>query len=204
MSLAATFDKAGSGSLAKLLAIPVFGVTVSCIAVLWIRLEAMGAAGLSTLLAAQSALLMVAATIATGCGLSAHDHPLAVLMTGMTLVSAMAIQNGVQRTYLAAQPPTTVMTGVTTQLILDLVNQARRTRRRRSAVERERLAQGAWHLFAFIIGCVLAAVGCRALGAWCFILPPAVSLSATALSMLPDPAAPVAETPEAGTSDLSA
>ena len=42
------------------------------------------------------------------------------LIIGMSLVIAMAIQNALQRLYWLKDPPSTVMTGSTTQLMLDL------------------------------------------------------------------------------------
>jgi uncharacterized membrane protein YoaK (UPF0700 family) len=40
----------------------------------------------------------------------------------MTLVSAMAIQNAVHRIHLGTAPPTTLMTGTTTQMMIDIAD----------------------------------------------------------------------------------
>lgn len=44
------------------------------------------------------------------------------LAAGMALVSAMAIQNGLHRAHLSKAPPSTLMTGTTTQIMLDLAD----------------------------------------------------------------------------------
>jgi uncharacterized membrane protein YoaK (UPF0700 family) len=40
----------------------------------------------------------------------------------MVLVAAMAIQNAVHRVYLGSEPPSTLMTGTTTQITIDLAD----------------------------------------------------------------------------------
>lgn len=47
------------------------------------------------------------------------------IATGMALVSAMAIQNAAHRTHLGSAPPSTLMTGATTQLMIDLADRLR-------------------------------------------------------------------------------
>jgi uncharacterized membrane protein YoaK (UPF0700 family) len=49
------------------------------------------------------------------------DAPTA-LLTGFAGVAGMAIQNALQRVHFASVPPTTLMTGNTTQAVLDAVN----------------------------------------------------------------------------------
>ena len=49
----------------------------------------------------------------------------AALLTGFAGIAGMAIHNAVQRVYFAHIPPTTIMTGNTTQAVLDAVNLAR-------------------------------------------------------------------------------
>jgi uncharacterized membrane protein YoaK (UPF0700 family) len=44
------------------------------------------------------------------------------VITGMVLVAAMATQNAVHRVYLGSAPPSTLMTGTTTQVMLDLAD----------------------------------------------------------------------------------
>jgi uncharacterized membrane protein YoaK (UPF0700 family) len=42
------------------------------------------------------------------------------VITGMVLVAAMAVQNEVHRVHLGNAPPSTLMTGTTTQIMIDL------------------------------------------------------------------------------------
>ena len=49
------------------------------------------------------------------------DSP-AALLTGFAGIAAMALQNAVQRVHLASLPPTTLMTGNTTQATIDAVD----------------------------------------------------------------------------------
>ena len=55
---------------------------------------------------------------------AAHERSdgYAALGTGMTLVAAMAIQNAAHRVHFANAPPSTIMTGTTTQLMMDLAD----------------------------------------------------------------------------------
>ncbi|WP_245306738.1 MULTISPECIES: DUF1275 family protein [unclassified Rhizobium] len=50
------------------------------------------------------------------------SESLVTLIVGMTLVSAMAIQNAVLGAHFPEAPPATLMTGTTTQIMLDLAD----------------------------------------------------------------------------------
>ncbi len=50
------------------------------------------------------------------------DESTVSLLIGMALVSAMAIQNGLHKAHLPKAPPSTLMTGTTTQIMLDLAD----------------------------------------------------------------------------------
>lgn len=74
------------------------------------------------LLGVKIALLIVGAALAIWLGpFHDGDSPPAVL-TGMVFVSAMAIQNAIHRVYLGSAPPSTLMTGTTTQIMIDLAD----------------------------------------------------------------------------------
>lgn len=57
---------------------------------------------------------LLAAALAIGFGPFSNGDSGTALATGLTLVSAMAIQNAVRRIHLGSSPPTTLMTGTTT------------------------------------------------------------------------------------------
>jgi uncharacterized membrane protein YoaK (UPF0700 family) len=77
---------------------------------------------LRILLAAEAALLFAFFALAVTFGPFADpDSPLA-LLTGFASIAAMALQNALQRVHLANAPPTTIMTGNTTQAPIDAVD----------------------------------------------------------------------------------
>ena len=86
----------------------------------------------------------------------------------MTLVAAMAIQNAAHRVHLPDAPPTTLMTGTTTQIMIDLADifhgPADVT-----TVARSRLARMSASVAAFAVGCGAAAIFYALFGTWCFL-----------------------------------
>lgn len=68
-------------------------------------------------MAAKLVLLAHAALVAITTGPFPDANAPATLMTGMTLVSAMALQNALHRTHLKDLPPSTMVTGTVTQIL---------------------------------------------------------------------------------------
>jgi uncharacterized membrane protein YoaK (UPF0700 family) len=167
-----------SGTLAKLLALPVF-----CVVVIAARLLR---PALPTLLAAKLVLLTVGAALAVAFGPFADGDARWAIATGMVLVAAMAVQNGLHRVHLADAPPSTLMTGSSTQAMLDIADLIRGQPDDRRPVVRARLARLLGAILAFAIGCGLAAGGFVTLGMWCFVLPPLVA-AATFVAPQKDP-----------------
>jgi uncharacterized membrane protein YoaK (UPF0700 family) len=179
VTLGATLALGTSGALAKLLALPTFCLVVALARILGRTMADRPATRPLVLMAIQFVLLLVAAGLAVALGPFPDGDSVSAILTGMTLVCAMAIQNAVQRVHLASFPPTTLMTGNTTQLVLDVVDllhpgeaQADREATRRRA---GRMAAG---VFCFAFGCGLAALVFWRAGVWCLALPPVVVLSA--------------------------
>jgi uncharacterized membrane protein YoaK (UPF0700 family) len=108
---------------------------------------------------------------------------------GMTLVSAMAIQNAAQRIHLAAAPPTTLMTGTTTQIMIDIADMIRGVQGAAGDVTRSRLRRMCVAVASFAAGAAAGALLFHAIGSWCFALPPVVAFLAriTAKSTLTAP-----------------
>ena len=102
------------------------------------------------------------------------------VVTGMVLVAAMAIQNGLQRIHLADAPPSTLMTGSSTQAMLDIAAMIRGVPDARRAAVRARLARLSTAILTFALGCAAAAGGFVVLGMWCFAIPPIVAAAALA------------------------
>jgi uncharacterized membrane protein YoaK (UPF0700 family) len=126
------------------------------------------------LLSSAAALAIARGPFATG------DGPAAVT-TGMLLIAAMAIQNAATRIHLPKAPPTTIMTGTSTQIMIDIADlgAAKLTPEARTgALARLRAMSTA--VASFALGCVAAALIFIGLGMKVFLLPPLVA----ALSLL--------------------
>jgi len=122
VTLGAALVTGTSGALAKLLALPVFCVVVIAVRLLSYRLRSRSRPVARTLLATQLTLTILGALLATWLGPFTSAEGYAALATGMTLVAAMAVQNAAHRLHFASAPPSTVMTGTTTQIMMDLAD----------------------------------------------------------------------------------
>jgi uncharacterized membrane protein YoaK (UPF0700 family) len=164
-----------AGAGAKLLALPVFCAVIVATRLVSVRLTGRFPV-LRTLLAAEFLLLSLGAGLAIHNGPFARGDAASTIVTGMILVAAMAIQNSVQRVHLTAAPPTTLMTGTTTQIMLDSADLLRGVSGEARAAARARLAKLAPSVLAFALGCGAGAVLFAQLRAWCFALPPVLAL----------------------------
>jgi uncharacterized membrane protein YoaK (UPF0700 family) len=164
-----------SGVLAKLLALPVF-----CLVILVTRLASFKLPArcpiLETVLTLKLLLLLVAAVLAIALGPFADGDGAPAIIVGMTLVSAMAIQNAVHRIHLGAAPPTTLMTGTTTQIMIDTADMIRGVHGAARDAITSRLRQMCIAAASFISGAAAGALLFNGIGKWCFVLPPVVAL----------------------------
>lgn len=175
VTIGASLVAGASGVVAKLLALPAFSLTIFVIAFLLRKIPMSEGAGLAGLLAVQTALLASAAAMALVLGpFPAGDH-LPSIATGLTLVFAMATQNALQRLYLGKLPPTTMMTGTTTQVMIDLADRAAGIGGEQLPALRDRMRAMSANVVGFALGCALAAIAYAILGMASFLLPPAVS-----------------------------
>lgn len=94
----------------------------------------------------------------------------------MTLVAAMAIQNAAHRVHFSSAPPSTIMTGNTTQIMLDLADLIHGLSPEKTAATRERFRQLSASILAFAGGCALGALLFASIGVWCFWVAPALLL----------------------------
>lgn len=182
VTIGASLIHGSSGVVAKLLALPVFCLVIGLVRYASDRLERAGALVINVLAGIKIFLFIVAAVLALRFGpFSNSDSPTAIV-TGMTLVAGMAIQNAIHRVFFPKDPPTTLMTGSTTQIMLDLADlfrgnlppETRFTVRKRCVT-----------LFAsvciFASGCAAAALMYHYFDMLVFALPPLVA----ALGFLP-------------------
>ncbi len=161
-----------SGVVGKLLALPVFCIVVALVHMGGRALSARGVPPLRTLLGVKLLLLIAGAVLALLLGPFPNSDAWPALVTGMTLVAAMAVQNGAQRAHLAAVPPSTLMTGNTTQVMIDVVDLLHGGPEPQMAAVRARLVSMIGNIAGFAAGCAAAALLFIFVGMWCFAVPP--------------------------------
>jgi uncharacterized membrane protein YoaK (UPF0700 family) len=171
VTLGASIALGTSGAVAKLLALPVFCIVVIATRLIGSLLSSRRGAALETLLATKVLLLIAGAALAIRLGPFHDGDSWRAVLTGMVLVAAMAVQNAVHRIHLGSVPPSTLMTGTTTQIMIDLadliyadpVMQARST---------SKLGLMSMNVLVFALGCGAAALLFLKFGVWSFVWPP--------------------------------
>jgi uncharacterized membrane protein YoaK (UPF0700 family) len=163
------------------MALPVFCAVVVGARLAGAGLAASGQRRLEGLLAVKMGLLTLACLLAVTLGPFANGDSGPALATGMALVAAMAIQNAVQRVHLSAAPPTTMMTGNTTQMMMDLADLMRGETQNR-AMMIARLKAMATGVAAFALGCAAGALVYSQVNVWCFVVPPLLAAISIRLS----------------------
>jgi uncharacterized membrane protein YoaK (UPF0700 family) len=181
VTLGASLAFGTTGVLAKLLAIPVFCAVVIGARVVGASLRDSGRPALPVLFTAKCLLLVLGGTLAILFGPFRSGDAWKAISTGMVLVAAMAIQNAAQRLYLSAAPPATMMTGSTTQLMIDLADLIRGGKEGRPAIL-ARMRSISAIIAAFAVGCGAAAATFVAAGMWCFAIPPFLAAASVALA----------------------
>jgi uncharacterized membrane protein YoaK (UPF0700 family) len=172
VTLGASLVQGTSGAVSKLLALPVFCAVIVVTRLLAQRLPGIGLPVLRTMLALQCLLLAVGALMAIALGTGRHGDEWPVVLTGMVLVSAMAIQNAASRIHLADAPPTTLMTGTTTQIMIDIADLVRAMAPEARIAAKARLSKMVPNVVAFAVGCGAGAFLYSRVGMWCFVFPP--------------------------------
>jgi uncharacterized membrane protein YoaK (UPF0700 family) len=179
VTLGASLVLGNSGAFAKVLALPAF-----CAVVIAVRLAATGLSKFcrpvfEILLGLQILLLAAGAALAISLGPFHDGDSRQALSTGMVLVAAMAIQNALNRIYLGNAPPSTVMTGTTTQIMIDLADVMIRGDNKGQASARS--GNMMLSVLMFASGCAAAALLFLRFEMWCFALPPVAGLAALAM-----------------------
>ena len=174
VTLGATLAFGTTGAVAKLLALPTFCLVVLVATILCRANTRWGKFTLRRMLCVQCVLLVAGAALAIRLGPFADGDSGAAILTGMTLVSAMAIQNTASRIHLYGAPPTTLMTGTTTQIMIDLAGMITGVPEEERSMARARLKRMVASLAAFALGCAAAALLVLHVGAWCLAAAPLV------------------------------
>jgi uncharacterized membrane protein YoaK (UPF0700 family) len=178
VTLGAALVQGTSGIVAKLLALPVFCVVVMLARLLRYRLIDRGRPVVKSLLLIKLLLLIAVSAMALGYGPFPTGDSIAAIVTGMTLVAAMAIQNAVHRVHLAGAPPSTLMTGTTTQIMLDIADCIHGIAPEQKDAINTRLTRMIRAVLAFAAGCAAGALLYAFAGMWCFAVPPVLALGA--------------------------
>ena len=169
------------GIVGKLLALPEFIAVIALARFAGTAMRARQWPVLRVFLVTMAALLFVFFVLAVTFGPFADaDTPLA-LLTALAGIAAMALQNAVQRVHLGSLPPTTIMTGSTTQATIDAVDLLVGGDPLQIAAARTRFGQLSLAIACFGSGCAAAAFAYWAAGFWCLVVP--VVVGAVAATM---------------------
>ena len=174
VTLGATLVYGTHGVLAKLLALPEFVLVVALTRLAGAALAAHRMPALRLLLAGEVAFLLAFFMLAAALGPFPDSDTPAALLTGFAGVAAMAMQNALHRIHLAGVPPTTIMTGNTTQAALDAVDLLRGEA---TAIIRSRFGRTLRGILSFAAGCAVAAVLYSWIGLWSLAVPVAVGVA---------------------------
>jgi uncharacterized membrane protein YoaK (UPF0700 family) len=175
VTLGAALALGTSGAVAKLLALPMFCAVVIATRLLNTWFSERHRAALDTLMALQVLLLGLGAALAIGFGPFHDTDGWRAVLTGMVLVSAMAIQNAFHRFHLGSAPPSTIMTGTTTQVMIDLADRIYAPQGT-DAQSRSRLMRMSTTIVIFAVGCGAAALLYSRFSVKCFLVPPIVGI----------------------------
>jgi uncharacterized membrane protein YoaK (UPF0700 family) len=179
VTLAAALVMGTSGVVAKLLALPVFCVVVAIARVVGNLLGSRQTLRFRAMMGLQLMLLIAGSFLAVRFGPFPDGDARPAIMTGMVLVCAMAVQNALHRVHFTGFPPSTLMTGNTTQAVLDLVDMMwPGTDRATTWIRLQRLVMS---VAGFAVGCGAAALLFWLTGMWCFVVPPLLVVAALAV-----------------------
>jgi uncharacterized membrane protein YoaK (UPF0700 family) len=181
VTLGAALVLGGHGIVGKLLALPMFVLAVALARFAGAALRAHNAPVLRVLLGAEAVLLFAFFALAVTFGPFPDPDSPAALITGFAGIAAMAVQNAVQRVHLGDLPPTTIMTGNTTQATLDAVDLIAGSDPAHAAQTKARLIRVAFSIFYFALGCAAAALLYWLAGFWCLAVAVVVGAAAVVL-----------------------
>ncbi len=161
-----------AGAWAKLSALPVFCITIFLVKLLDQFFIEQTKTSYPTLLRIMFVFFILAAVISVFYLPFPFADTWASFAVGMFLVAAMAIQNAIHRLHWIKESPTTVMTGSTTQLMLDIAALFSKTEPEKKAVIQQRFKSIFPTMISFALGCAVAAVVFKFALLWLFIVPP--------------------------------
>jgi uncharacterized membrane protein YoaK (UPF0700 family) len=166
VTLGAALVMGTHGIIGKVLALPVFVVTIALARLAGSALRARQKPALRTLLGAEVGLLFAFFALAVTFGPFPDADSATALLTGFAGIAAMALQNALQRVHLAALPPTTLMTGSTTQATIDAVDLLTGSDPDKATAIRTRFGALSLSILYFAAGCAASAALFWWIGFW--------------------------------------
>jgi uncharacterized membrane protein YoaK (UPF0700 family) len=181
VTLASTLVEGTHGTVAKLIALPEFVIVVALARMAGTAMRMHELPALRLLLSAKVLFLLAFFVLAVALGPFPDSDAPAALVTGFAGVAGMAIQNAVQRVHYASMPPTTLMTGNTTQAVIDAVDILSSAAASTATNIRERFGRIIRGLIWFAMGCALSAALFYFVEFWCLAVPVVVGVATAIL-----------------------
>jgi len=181
VTLGAALVFGSHGIIGKILALPEFILVIALARLAGSALRRRKAPVLRILLVTKVALLFLFFLLAVGCGPFADPDSPAALLTGFSGIAAMALQNALQRVHLASSPPTTIMTGNTTQATIDAIDLISGTDPEHAAAIRTRFGRLSLSILYFAAGCAASALLYWLVGFWSLALAVLVGAAAAVM-----------------------
>jgi uncharacterized membrane protein YoaK (UPF0700 family) len=169
--LGAALANNGHGLLIKFLALPVFMLTIAIGRILERTLCRKNIRTDIPLLAMQVLLLIGFLVIAEAAGPNATAESSITILAGMLGVAAMSFQNLSAKAIFAKMPPTTVMTGNVTQLMIDLTDLLIKEGEQERQATIARLKKMLPPILSFAIGALFGGVAFMTYGFYCLLFP---------------------------------
>ena len=176
VTFGAAIAQGTAGAVSKLLVLPVFCAVIIVTRIIAHPLQRQGRPVMRIMMGVKFLLLAIAAVVAILSGPFPDADSGPALATGLTLASAMAIQNAIHRIHMTSDPPSTLMTGTTTQIMIDIADVISGAVGDNRPLVLGRMRRMAANVVSFAIGCGLAALAWSHGGNWCFLLPPLLAL----------------------------
>lgn len=178
VTIGAAIVSGASGVVTKLLALPIFCLVIIAARMMSYRIASRGGNDLRALWIMHILLLILSAIVVTSSWpINLNDSP-AMMISGLSLVAAMAIQNAIHKTHLTSEAPSTLMTGSTTQIMVDIADYFHRRKDKEDRADLiKRMKKLSIAVVFFALGCIAAALAYLSLEKWSFVLPAAIALS---------------------------
>lgn len=178
VTLGATMAHGLDGAWSKLLALPMFCLIVFVSRVICLKLQSHEVSPIRPMLVVKLILLAVVAAMAFISGPFNGDSGTVTFLVAMILISAMAIQNGLNKAHLVKAPPSTLMTGTTTQIMLDLGDIVAKSKPEEIGAAKARVKKMGAAVITFAAGCGIGAAAFMFVPVAAFSLPVVLAIVA--------------------------